>query len=57
MSLVPETKQFLPPSTCPLCNMGGWYDMNWIRMITKVNRGCQYGPSARKGAGIPCVIL
>ena len=57
MSLSPGRKQFLPPGTCPYCNMSGWYDMNWIRMITKVNPGYQYGPTARKGGGISCVVL
>jgi hypothetical protein len=57
MNMQPENKQIYPPGTCPWCDLGGWYNMNLIRMITKVKPGYHYGPSPRKGISTSCTIL
>jgi hypothetical protein len=57
MSMEPDKKQTYPAGNCPWCDLGGWYDMNLVRMITKVKPGCQYGLSPRKGVGMSCVIM
>ena len=57
MSMEPDRKQAYPAGTCPWCDLGGWYDMNLVRMITKVKPGCQYGPPPRKGLGMSCIIM
>jgi hypothetical protein len=56
-SLLPKEQVFWPPGSCPYCDLSGLYDMNTVRTITKVTPGRQFGPSARKGGGIPCIIL
>jgi hypothetical protein len=57
MSLEPDNKQTYPPGTCPWCDLGGWYDMNLIRMITKVKPGYHCCPSPQKGLSTSCTIL
>lgn len=57
MSMKPDKKQTYPAGNCPWCDLGGWYDMNLVRMIIKVKPGCQCGPSPSKGAGMSCVII
>jgi hypothetical protein len=59
MSMEPNEKQTYSAGTCPWCDLGGWYDMNLVRIIIKVKTGRQYGPylRQRQGRGISCVII
>jgi len=57
MNMEPDEKQNHPPGTCPWCDLGGWYDMILVRMITKVKPGRQFASSRCRGGGMSCVII